>query len=187
MVQCSIFFSQRFYCQLLILGHFQKPPCLTWSRIRLAAKNDTPIHSPPGGRCGGGMSQASPCIWPRGGKPRKRARSSRAVQSVGTPGAAGRPVDQIASWGKCGGRVSLPSAWTDSREWWCVDCARNPIAQGCGRVRMTTAFAAAGEVRMRALPERSFLLCPLEPTGVVQVVDYRMVEELERVNEIEPS
>ena len=34
----SILFSQRFHCPLLILGHFQKPPHLTWFRIWLAAK-----------------------------------------------------------------------------------------------------------------------------------------------------
>jgi len=72
-----------------------------------------------------------------------------------------------------------------------VNSAWNRVAEGGRRVRMTASLAAVGAVRVRAIPERPFLLlfllCPLGPAGDLQVVDYQRFDELERVKGIEPS
>ena len=48
------------------------------------------------------------------GASRGTACGSWAVRSSGTPGIEGLPVDQSASWGKCGGRGSLAPTGMDS-------------------------------------------------------------------------
>ena len=163
----------------------------TWSWILLAAKNNGPIRSPwaKSMRCRNQPSSALPLsTW-------GQAVEERAPRCQVSP--TELRVPQAGQWIKArpGANTAVVDCWPllgwTPSERSCVNSAWNRVAEGGRRVRMTESLAAAGAVRVRAIPERPFLLlfllCPLGPARGLQVVDYQRFEELERVKGIEPS